>query len=574
MTRCLVTIVYLLWIGAAWRLTSNVKAQLTHDCPGRRLGNWCVFLGSLTSPQTRQEAENQCNRQQGNLLVINDTTKQDFIERLMKELHGGRDCYCGNSFANAGHVMTTGCNIQCNGDTQVNCGGFRKNNIYILNGTYGKWARDQPNNFRGNQFCGVMDASHWGKFADDVCEKEMLYICDMPTTRCQLNSSVNEDNLNYVVAGGHCYYVSVVALIWVAARMDCIEKGGDLAKVDSADVHRTLTDMFSSETRWIGLTRVELKWRSGSDMTYSNWADQCPNKYTDQCVKLDASDSYKWRDAECTEQMSFFCEKEVADDLTTETPSTTTTSTSASVTTTATPSRTTATTPPAVTTTTTPSRTTAITPPAVTTTATPSRTTAITHPAVTTTVTPSRTTAITPPVVTTTATPSRTTTTTYPAMTTTETVQLPLTSAISTTTANSKATKTSTTTTTTMTTRTTNNVTSPLVVTRPPTRRSPVTKIVTSTTIATTTSSPRNDTVKIPATGATTDTNSKTAGFMIGLIVVSCLLLVALVILAATCIVKHRTSKNQRLVCPETDSEDNASRLAFTPNGIFGKMSG
>lgn len=51
-------------------------------------------------------------------------------------LQGGRDCYCGNSFANAGHVMTTGCNIQCNGDTQVNCGGFRKNNIYILNGVY------------------------------------------------------------------------------------------------------------------------------------------------------------------------------------------------------------------------------------------------------------------------------------------------------------------------------------------------------------------------------------------------------------------------------------------------------
>ena len=53
---------------------------------------------------------------------------------MLITLQGGRSCYCGNSFANFGHVMTTGCNAPCNGDPQVNCGGFRKNAIYVING--------------------------------------------------------------------------------------------------------------------------------------------------------------------------------------------------------------------------------------------------------------------------------------------------------------------------------------------------------------------------------------------------------------------------------------------------------
>jgi len=47
----------------------------------------------------------------------------------------------------------------------------------------------------------------------------------------------------------------------------------------------------------------------GLDMTYTYWADRCPNRYADRCVKLDVTDSYKWRDTDCAERLQFFCEK-------------------------------------------------------------------------------------------------------------------------------------------------------------------------------------------------------------------------------------------------------------------------
>ena len=47
----------------------------------------------------------------------------------------------------------------------------------------------------------------------------------------------------------------------------------------------------------------------GLDMTYTYWADRCPNRYADRCVKLDVADNYKWRDADCAERLQFLCEK-------------------------------------------------------------------------------------------------------------------------------------------------------------------------------------------------------------------------------------------------------------------------
>ena len=82
-------------------------------------------------------------------------------------------------------------------------------------------------------------------------------------TRCQSKDGVNGDQSNYAFLGGHCYYASDVARDWFTARMDCIQKGGDLAKIDSADIHKILTVTFPSESRWIGFTRTRLNWISG-----------------------------------------------------------------------------------------------------------------------------------------------------------------------------------------------------------------------------------------------------------------------------------------------------------------------
>ena len=82
-------------------------------------------------------------------------------------------------------------------------------------------------------------------------------------TRCQSKDSINGDQSNYALLGVRCFYVSDVARDWFTARMDCIQKGGDLAKIDSADIHEILTVTYPSESRWIGFTRTRLNWISG-----------------------------------------------------------------------------------------------------------------------------------------------------------------------------------------------------------------------------------------------------------------------------------------------------------------------
>jgi len=67
---------------------SQPPAELPVDCPGLRIDNWCVFLPNISAPShTWRDAETQCNLHQGHLVVINDTTKQDFVMRLMAELN-------------------------------------------------------------------------------------------------------------------------------------------------------------------------------------------------------------------------------------------------------------------------------------------------------------------------------------------------------------------------------------------------------------------------------------------------------------------------------------------------------
>ena len=50
------------------------------------MNNWCVFWDNLYSPKTWHDAQNQCSQQQGHLVTVNDTNKQDFVARLMEEL--------------------------------------------------------------------------------------------------------------------------------------------------------------------------------------------------------------------------------------------------------------------------------------------------------------------------------------------------------------------------------------------------------------------------------------------------------------------------------------------------------
>ena len=48
---------------------------------------------------------------------------------------------------------------------------------------------------------------------------------------------------------------------------------------------------------------------TGLSMSYMNWKDGHPTKETGECVQISAHDGYAWKDASCTHEINFFCEK-------------------------------------------------------------------------------------------------------------------------------------------------------------------------------------------------------------------------------------------------------------------------
>ncbi|ELU11098.1 hypothetical protein CAPTEDRAFT_209385 [Capitella teleta] len=239
----------------------------------------------------------------------------------------GSECWCGRDFGNSGNTLTTDCRVTCRGNALQYCGGSKKNYIYRTDGAYGVWRQSQPNNHDGYQWCAAMDSSADYKFADEPCDRQVHFVCDMPpSTVC--NREVNQGRL--VEVDDECYFLSYDMKDWFAAQKECWNKGGQLVELSNAKQHEKLGNAISSysqkltEYYWIGLQKRYLNWPDGSSMTYSNFKASSPTKYTGTCFKMVKSDEYKWVNVECSERHEFICQY---GSIPTTTPSTTTKST-------------------------------------------------------------------------------------------------------------------------------------------------------------------------------------------------------------------------------------------------------
>ena len=58
---------------------------------------------------------------------------------------------------------------------------------------------------------------------------------------------------------GHCYLVSKSKATWADAEKDCVNKGGHLASIHSADENSFIRSLYPSNWLWIGGTDVDVE---------------------------------------------------------------------------------------------------------------------------------------------------------------------------------------------------------------------------------------------------------------------------------------------------------------------------
>ncbi|CAD5120108.1 DgyrCDS8686 [Dimorphilus gyrociliatus] len=98
---------------------------------------------------------------------------------LYAGLQSKTECYCGNEYGKYGR--STGCTIPCDGDSTRHCGGWGKNFIYRVDGSFIEWSYNEPNDKNQYEACATLSVlADENKISDENCDMNTFrYICDI-----------------------------------------------------------------------------------------------------------------------------------------------------------------------------------------------------------------------------------------------------------------------------------------------------------------------------------------------------------------------------------------------------------
>jgi hypothetical protein len=116
--------------------------------------------------------------------------------------------------------------------------------------------------------------------------------------------------------GTTCYFVSIEALSWPAARTACQTWGGDLVIMD-APLEDNFVATLTTASVWIGGSDIAVEnaftWVDGRPVPgapFSNWGPAQPDSFPGQdCIEKRQEPFEPWYDRPCTAPFPFVCEK-------------------------------------------------------------------------------------------------------------------------------------------------------------------------------------------------------------------------------------------------------------------------
>ncbi|KFU84338.1 Macrophage mannose receptor 1, partial [Chaetura pelagica] len=187
-----------------------------------------------------------------------------------------------------------------------------------------KWVDGEPNNYDGNEKCGVFSTYNYMMWNDLFCEYIQDYVCQIkkgatlkpePTSTFKYEYVVSEDD--WIIYKHKEYYFSKERVPMEKARDFCKKHGGDLAVIES-ESEKNFVWKYAFYKDWgnafyIGLS-VSLdktfRWMDGTPVNYVAWAPNEPNfaNNDENCVVM-YTQTGTWNDLNCGSLELFICER-------------------------------------------------------------------------------------------------------------------------------------------------------------------------------------------------------------------------------------------------------------------------
>ncbi|NXX44081.1 MRC1 protein, partial [Tricholaema leucomelas] len=257
-----------------------------------------IFWGEREKMQTWFGARDFCRALGGDLACIHSEEEQNLIANLDRDFH---------------HVS-----YWMGLSALDSSGGFVWSDGSPVN--FEKWSSGEPNNYDGNEKCGVFYGYDNMKWNDLFCEHMEDYVCQIKKD-CSLLSSAGEDYVvsedDWIIHNHKEYYFSEESMPMEKARDFCRKHGGDLAVIQS-ESERTFLWKYIFYKDWgnnfyIGLS-VSLdktfRWMDGTPVNYVAWAPNEPNfaNNDENCVVM-YTQTGGWNDLNCGSVELFICER-------------------------------------------------------------------------------------------------------------------------------------------------------------------------------------------------------------------------------------------------------------------------
>ncbi|KAK2531290.1 macrophage mannose receptor 1 [Columba livia] len=261
-----------------------------------------IFQGGRDKMQTWFGARDFCRAIGGDLACIHSEEEQDLIASLKRD-------YIFHSYWMGLSALDSD-------------GGFAWSDGSPVN--FEKWASGEPNNYDGNEKCGVFNGYTSMNWNDLFCDHMQEYVCQIkkgtplkpePASTFHAQYNVSEDD--WIIYNQTEYYFSKERMPVEKARNFCKKNGGDLAVIESESEKNFLWKyVFYKDWGncfYIGLS-VSLdktfRWMDGTPVNYVAWAPNEPNfaNNDENCVVM-YTQTGTWNDLNCGSVELFICER-------------------------------------------------------------------------------------------------------------------------------------------------------------------------------------------------------------------------------------------------------------------------
>ncbi|MDI1428287.1 C-type lectin domain-containing protein [Polyangium sorediatum] len=251
-------------------------------------GTYCVF----TELRSWQDAERHCEEHGGHLASITSEAEAQAIRAAIVSPVTGENLWIGLVEPTEGRWL----------------GPDAKPARFFV------WNDGEPNNDGGAENCGswLLGSGRWN---DVDCFVPRMALCESRSpARTRGALKCGEDKR--IVVGKREYCLQDAAT-WQNAQARCVQSGGDLAVMDSAEENDALFAAIGAKidvgSMWIGLSDAgkedDFRWASGEALGVPPWRGGEPNNLGDEdCAEWLPGDG-RANDLACQEKRASLCEK-------------------------------------------------------------------------------------------------------------------------------------------------------------------------------------------------------------------------------------------------------------------------